>query len=119
MPITPLVVDSVEALAARPGRTIVFKDSGTCELSQWAAHQLAKLVNVEEVMIHRVDVHSQRALSQAIEAYFGVRHESPQLLFIDDGKVTWHSSHRALRTERVSAAIAAIDGETPESGARS
>jgi bacillithiol system protein YtxJ len=116
MPIIPIDVDSPEALASRPGRTIVFKDSLTCELSQWAAHQMAKLTAQDpRVTLHRVDVRAQRPLSLGIEAHFGVRHESPQILIVEDGTVVWHASHRALTVERVRAAIS---GETAGIGAR-
>ncbi len=116
MPIIPLAVDSPESLATQSGRTIVFKDSLTCELSQWAAHQMSKLTTQDpQITLHRVDVHSQRPLSRAIELHFGVRHESPQILIIEDGKVVWHASHRALTVDRVRAAI---NGETAGVGAR-
>jgi bacillithiol system protein YtxJ len=116
MPIQPLTVASAAALAEQPGRTIVFKDSLTCDLSQWAAHQMSKLVaQHEEITLHRVDVRAQRPLSQDIEAHFGVRHESPQILIIEDGKVVWHASHRALSVDRVRDAIS---GATTGIGAR-
>ena len=116
MPIVPISVNSPEALAEQPGRTIVFKDSLTCDLSQWAAHQMSKLVAQDtDVTLHRLDVFSQRAFSLGIEARFGVRHESPQILIIEDGKVVWHASHRALTVDRVRAAIS---GAPSESGAR-
>ncbi len=106
MPILPIAVDSVEALAELPGRTIVFKDSLTCDLSQWAAHQMSKLVAQDaDITLQRVDVRAQRPLSLAIESHFGVRHESPQILIIEDGKVVWHASHRALSVDRVRDAI--------------
>ena len=116
MPIIPISVNSLEALAKQPGRTIVFKDSLTCDLSQWAAHQMSTLVAQDaDVLLHRVDVREQRPLALGIEAHFGVRHESPQVLIIEDGKVVWHASHRALTVDRVRAAIS---GAPSESGAR-
>lgn len=116
MPIHQLTVASAAALAEQPGRTIVFKDSLSCDLSQWAAHQMSKLVaQHEEITLYRVDVRAQRQLSQDIEAYFGVRHESPQLLIVEDGKVIWHASHRALSAERVRDVI---NGATTGVGAR-
>lgn len=116
MPILPLSVDSAAALAERPGRTIVFKDSLTCDLSQWAAHQMSKLVaQHEEITLHRVDVRAQRPLSLEIESHFDVRHESPQILIIEEGAVVWHASHRALSVERVRDAI---NGARADIGAR-
>ena len=116
MPILPLAVESPAELARRPGRTIVVKDSLTCDLSQWAAHQMARLTERHEgITLYRVDVRAQRPLSQDLAAHFGVRHESPQILIIEDGKVVWHASHRAVSADRVRAAI---DGAGEQVGAR-
>jgi len=40
-----------------------------------------------------LDLHQYRSLSNAISESLGVKHESPQLLKIKDGNVTYHSSH--------------------------
>lgn len=66
---------------------------------------LGKLASQEGLTLELVDVLSQRPLSQAIEAQFGVRHESPQILIIEDGEVLWHASHRGVAPERVRAAL--------------
>ncbi len=116
MPITPIAVGTPEALASQAGRTVIYKHSPTCDVSQWAAHQMSKLVAQDpDVTMHLVDVLEQRPLSLGIESHFGVRHESPQILIIEDGTVVWHASHRALTVDRVRAAIA---GETSGIGAR-
>lgn len=106
MPILPLETSSVAELAARPGRTIVYKHSPTCSLCSWSHHVLGKMAAEDGVTFELVDVLAQRPLSQAIEAHFGVRHESPQVLIIDDGQVTWHASHRGVAPDRVRAALA-------------
>lgn len=106
MPIVPYAAESPDALSAASGTTILYKHSPTCELSQWAARELARLVDEDDVTIHQVDVLQQRPLSRAIETHFGVRHESPQLLIIEDGTVAWHGSHRALSADRVRSVIA-------------
>lgn len=106
---------SAEALATRAGRTIVYKHSPTCSLCSWSIHVLGKLAEQDGVTLELVDVLSQRPLSRDLEAHFGVRHESPQILVVDDGKVTWHASHRGVAPERVRAALA---GSTEGLGAR-
>lgn len=67
---------------------------------------LGKLAAEDGLTLELVDVLSQRPLSQAIEAKFGVRHESPQVLIIEDGQVVWHASHRGVAPDRVRAALA-------------
>lgn len=97
---------SAADLASREGRTIVYKHSPTCSLCSWSEHVLGAFARQDGVTLELVDVLSQRPLSREIEAHFGVRHESPQILIVDDGKVTWHASHRGVAPERVRAALA-------------
>jgi bacillithiol system protein YtxJ len=115
MAIIPTTLSSAAELGARPGRTIVYKHSPTCSLCGWSQHVLGRMAEQDGVTLELVDVLAQRPLSQAIEAQFGVRHESPQILVIDDGRVTWHASHRGVAPERVRAALA---GSTEGLGAR-
>lgn len=109
MPILPTSADEPVALVAASGRTIIYKHSPTCSLCSWSIHEVADFADSAGVTVHQVDVLRQRPLSQAIETHFGVRHESPQVLIIDDGRVTWHGSHRALSAERLLAAAGGAD----------
>jgi bacillithiol system protein YtxJ len=43
-----------------------------------------------------VDVIDNRSLSQEIEKDLGIRHESPQVLFLYKGECCWHASHRKV-----------------------
>ena len=106
MPIARHTFADAAELATRAGRTIVYKHSPTCSLCSWSHHVLGKLAEQDGLTLELVDVLGERPLSQAIEAEFGVRHESPQILVIDDGQVTWHASHRGVAPERLRAALA-------------
>jgi bacillithiol system protein YtxJ len=105
MAIVPLRLSSVDDLVAQPGRTVIYKHSPTCSLCGWSEHVLGRFAKEENVELQLVDVFKDRAFSQAIEATFGVRHESPQILIIEDGKVLWHASHRGVAPDRVRAAL--------------
>lgn len=115
MPLIPIAFDSPAALASAPGCTVVYKHSPTCSLCTWSIAEVRSFADSERMTVHQVDVLAQRPLSQAIESYFGVRHESPQVLIIEGGRVTWHGSHRALQKERLKAALA---GANAAPGAR-
>lgn len=106
MPITPTTLRDARSLAERPGRSIIYKHSPTCSLCGWSNHVLGKLAAEDGLTFERVDVFAQRELSNDIEAHFGVRHESPQILIIEDGQVRWHASHRGVAPDRVRAALA-------------
>lgn len=109
MALIPIVFETSAALASAPGRTVIYKHSPSCSLCFWSVTEVRSFAEAEGVTVHLVDVLAQRALSQAIASQFGVRHESPQVLIIEDGRVTWHGSHRALSSERLSAAWVGSD----------
>lgn len=106
MPIVPTDAKTADEIAARRGRSIIYKHSPTCSLCGWSNYKLGQLAEQDGLTFELVDVFANRALSQDIEARFGVRHESPQVLIIEDGEVVWHASHRGVAPERVRDALA-------------
>lgn len=87
---------------------IIFKHSTTCSISaaakgkierQWADAGLA------DTPIYYLDLLRHRPLSAQIAEQFGVRHESPQLLLVQDGDCTYHASHMGIRLADVKAAV--------------
>ena len=49
-----------------------------------------------------------------VQALTGVRHESPQVLLLREGRAAWHASHRGITGERVRAALAEHAGVTAD-----
>lgn len=105
MPIQPLAAESAEALASAPGRTIIYKHSPSCSLCWATVREVQRVAEEDDLTIHQVNVFTQRAISNAIEAHFNVRHESPQLLILEDGALVWHASHRGVTAARIRAAL--------------
>lgn len=87
---------------SRTTPVIVLKHSQTCGISHMARSGLLGATLPAPVL--EVVVQRDRALSDAIAARLGVRHESPQVLLLSDGAVGWHSSHAGVTAERVTAA---------------
>lgn len=54
--------------------------------------------------VHEVIVQRHRALSNEIAQRLGVRHETPQVLVVAGGRVTWHTSHAGVSAARVARA---------------
>ena len=79
--------------------TIIYKHSPICDLSAMAIDEVYVFIESlpDTMSIHQVDVISDRTASQRIEALSGIRHESPQILFIQNGKCVYHASHRKIR----------------------
>jgi thioredoxin 1 len=106
---TPLSTDSeldrvLAASHAEP--VIVFKHSESCGASWMAEASLGE--RALPVTIHRLVVQRSRALSDRLARLLGVRHESPQILILVDGRAAWHTSHAGVRRDRVEAQWASL-----------
>jgi bacillithiol system protein YtxJ len=103
---TPERLESlVEESRVRP--VIIFKHSPTCGTSAQAFDELESFLQDVDggADVQLVDVLASRPLSQAIAARFGVRHESPQVLLLVDGRVRWHASHWRVTAAAVRLAL--------------
>jgi len=86
---------------------LVFKHSAACPVS-WAAHaQVARVRNSHpEAPIYLLPVLKERAVSNAIAARTGVRHESPQVILIRGGLAAESASHGAITQDRLTSMLA-------------
>lgn len=96
----------IEASEAAP--VFLYKHSLTCGSSAYALDQLTRLASDVSAPIHLVPVQNARAVSEAIADRFGLRHESPQLLLVEDGAVRWHTSHFGVTADRAREALQAL-----------
>ncbi len=67
---------------------IVFKHSNACSISARAYREMEKLDGV-----NILEVQSSRAISNEVADLTGVRHETPQVIILRDGKAVWNASH--------------------------
>jgi len=90
--------------------TIIFKHSPACSVSFFAQREMNKLGDeiAEIADLYIVNVIGNRAVSNEIAQRTGVRHESPQLLFLHKGKVIWNGSHHHVTAKNVEKIISAI-----------
>ena len=97
---------------------ILFKHSETCGVSLMVRDDLEG--SAVPAALHQLVVQRHRALSTRIASRLGVRHESPQVLVVARGAVTWHSSHHGVTAARITAAWRhAVDAlTTPTAAAR-
>ncbi|WP_318345410.1 bacillithiol system redox-active protein YtxJ [Flagellimonas baculiformis] len=76
---------------------VIFKHSSTCGISS----MVLKIFNGSydptlDYDPYFLTIQAHRDLSNVIADRFGVRHESPQLLILKNGKVIFHTSHGAI-----------------------
>ena len=73
---------------------LLFKHSPTCPVSARAFFEYRTFCDEHaELETFWLDVIEQRAASRIIGELTGVTHESPQALWVLNGKVAWHASH--------------------------
>ena len=81
----------------------IFKHSTQCSVSRMAKHILSEELesNKDELIdIYYLDLISYREISNEIASRYFVQHESPQILFIKDGKCIYHASHSDVSIEK-------------------
>ena len=87
----------------------IFKHSTQCPINARAAYRTNQFLEdapESTPKFYFVKVIERRPVSLQIAEKTGVKHESPQLLLIDDGKAVWDSDHEEITAEAVSEAIA-------------
>jgi bacillithiol system protein YtxJ len=82
---------------------IIFKHSTSCPISA-AAYREMKNVDAE---VSLVEVQSAREVSREIANRTGVRHESPQVIVLRNGKAVWNASHFDVTATAVAEAVQA------------
>lgn len=107
-PFTPLeTVADLDQLLERShdAPSVLFLHDRWCPISANAYREMSSLDQgaIEKTVL--IDVTRGRELSRAIEERTGVRHESPQVLVLRDGKAAWHASHFAITATAVGAAL--------------
>ena len=74
---------------------VIFKYSNQCDSSARLKKYFEKKIKNKEIKypIYLVTVQIERNLSSKIEDWFKIKHESPQIIIINNGKVTHTSDH--------------------------
>lgn len=82
---------------------LIFKHSTRCSISSMAMHRLENQTDSlgSDISIHYLDLIQFRSISNLISERYSVRHESPQLLVIHEGKCIHHDSHLDISLDRI------------------
>ena len=82
---------------------VVFKHSTSCPISSAAYREMERLNGDVSLLV----IQSARDVSRELEQVTGVRHESPQVIVLKDGKAVWTASHYDVKAEAVAEAVEA------------
>jgi bacillithiol system protein YtxJ len=75
-------------------RFLLLKHSLVCPVSTRAFQQYERFCDAHpDVPTGWIDVIGQRPWSQEVETRTGLRHESPQAIWLRDGQAVWNASH--------------------------
>ena len=87
---------------------VIFKHSVSCGISAGAKNRLESQWDLvkTDIDFYYLDLLSNRAISNAIEARWGVRHQSPQIIVIKDDKVVYDTSHGSISAADLAAKVA-------------
>ena len=80
---------------------VVFKHSNACSISARAYREMEKV----EADINILVVQSAREVSRELANLTGVRHETPQVIVLRDGKAVWNASHFDVQAGAVAEAV--------------
>lgn len=98
IPLTSL--DQLGAIKERSATKVqaIFKHSTTCGISRMVINRFNEDYDIpaDVLDLYYLDLHSFRPVSNEVGELFQLRHESPQLLVIKDGKVVAHESHSGI-----------------------
>ncbi|PIW69253.1 MAG: bacillithiol system redox-active protein YtxJ [Ignavibacteriales bacterium CG12_big_fil_rev_8_21_14_0_65_30_8] len=80
---------------------IIFKFSSICPVSFFVEKKIASWINDldenQQINIAKVDVVNSKSLSELIEEQTNVKHESPQVIWLDkNNDVKWNASHYSI-----------------------
>jgi monothiol bacilliredoxin len=75
---------------------VIFKHSSRCGVSSMAKHRLDRKEPPEGIDFYFLDIIRHRNISNKIAFDFQVRHESPQILLINNGSCVYNESHSGI-----------------------
>lgn len=80
---------------------IIFKHSNNCGASSDIEIMIKEGIDKGKIIypVYMVTVQNMPVLSRKIEEYFSIKHESPQVIIINKGNVTYSMSHRSINID--------------------
>lgn len=85
---------------------ILYKHSPACWQSFRAIGHVRRFaLEAGSPPVWMLDVIRQRPLARTVSERLSVRHESPQVLVVRAGDLSWHASHGSVRYEKVRDAV--------------
>ncbi|MHB1921960.1 MAG: bacillithiol system redox-active protein YtxJ [Chitinophagaceae bacterium] len=91
--------DILEATRSRP--ILIYKHSSRCSISAVVKTRLEQSSPPPGMDMYLLDILEYRGISGKLADQLGIRHESPQILLIKNGKCIYNESHYAINMENI------------------
>ena len=82
-------------------KVLIFKHSTRCSISSIALNRIESNEPAQIKFCYYLDLIKYRSISNKIEVDFQVKHESPQVLVIENGKCIYHTSHNDISWSKI------------------
>jgi bacillithiol system protein YtxJ len=90
----------------RAPRVVIYKHSLRCGICSMALIEVQQFARAHrDVPVYMLDVLAQRSLSRRVASRLDVRHASPQVIVVRDGKPVWHGSHFRVSADALQTAV--------------
>lgn len=101
------LADLDQALAPGNGKVVLYKHSTQCGICDGAIEEIQEFLRSRPGAgdFYYLDLLAHRDVSNAIAQRLGVKHESPQAIVLDGGKVAAVLNHRAIRVPALEKAL--------------
>ncbi|WP_052144770.1 bacillithiol system redox-active protein YtxJ [Halalkalibacter okhensis] len=99
-------IEEMNQFIQQPGKHLLFKHSTTCPISAKANEEVLAFVEEANASAAIVHVIEDRPVSNQVAEDFGIKHESPQIFLVEDGKVRWNTSHWKITKGAIKEAFA-------------
>ncbi|VAW26263.1 hypothetical protein MNBD_BACTEROID04-2072 [hydrothermal vent metagenome] len=82
---------------------LIFKHSTRCGVSRMALKNFERDYDIDktDLELYFLDILKYRELSNEVSEKFGVHHQSPQILLINNKSAIYHDSHYQISVETV------------------
>lgn len=82
---------------------VIFKNSTRCPISRYARIEFEKFAETseEKIELFMINVVENNDVSKKFAEKTDIKHESPQVCYIINGKVIWHESHMNIKSEKL------------------
>ncbi|MFY0599867.1 MAG: bacillithiol system redox-active protein YtxJ [Cyclobacteriaceae bacterium] len=91
-------------LLSKETPVVLFKHSTSCSISATALNRVERKWNQEkhpDVKAFYLDLLSYRAISNEISQRYGIQHQSPQVLIINNGTCSYENSHFGISYDEI------------------